>query len=121
MEASRVGRITRITPILHAEDAEESARWYGQLGFEVEFTHRFEPGLPRFDTLRSGDARIFLSEHGDAPRNGLVYLHVDDVDAVAASLGVNAEDMPWAMREVRVTDPAGNELRIGTGTSATRA
>jgi catechol 2,3-dioxygenase-like lactoylglutathione lyase family enzyme len=106
--------IARITPILHADDADASEKWYAQLGFEVEYTHQFEANLPRFDTLRCGDLRIFLSEHGDAPR-GVVYLHVDDVDAVAATLGVEAEDTPWGMREIRVTDPAGNELRIGGG------
>ena len=121
METTDLVRISRITPILHAEDAEASVRWYGQLGFDVEFTHRFEPELPRFDTLRAGDVRIFLSEHGDAPRSGLVYLHVDDVDRVAAVLGVEPKDMPWGMREVHVTDPAGNELRIGSGISGPAA
>ena len=110
---TQTASVTRITPILHADDAEASAAWYAQLGFSVEHTHQFEPGLPRFDTIRCGDLRIFLSEHRDAPRGGVVYLHVEDVDAVAASLGVEAEDTPWGMREVRVTDPARNELRIG--------
>jgi len=64
--------------------------------------------------LKCGDQRIFLSEHGEAARGSLVYLHVDDVDAVAATLGVEAQNMPWGMREIRVTDPAGNALRIGT-------
>ena len=112
---TRTAAITRITPILHADDAEASAEWYAKLGFEVEHTHQFEPGLPRFDTLRSGELRVFLSEHGDAPLGAVVYLHVDDVDAVASALGVEAEDMPWRMREVRVADPAGNELRVGSG------
>ena len=115
MSVTETASITRVTPILHADDADVSEQWYAQLGFEVEYTHQFEPGLPRFDTLRCGEVRLFLSEHGDAPRNGLIYLHVDDVDAVAGGLGVHAEDMPWGMREVHVTDPAGNRLRIGTG------
>ena len=116
MTTTRSASVTRITPILRADDADVSEEWYAKLGFEVEHTHQFEPGLPRFDTLRSGDLRLFLSEHRDAPRGGVVYLHVDDVDAVAATLGVQAEDTPWGMREVRVKDPAGNELRIGSGT-----
>ena len=115
MTTTSTASVTRITPILHADDADASEQWYAQLGFEVEHTHQFEPDLPRFDTLRCGDLRIFLSEHGEAPRNGVVYLHVDDVDAVAAKLGVDVEDTPWGMREIRVTDPAGNELRIGSG------
>ena len=115
MPPTHTASITRITPILHADDADASEQWYAQLGFEVEYRHQFEPGLPRFDTLRHGDLRIFLSEHGDAPRGGVVYLHMADVDAVAGMLGVDSEDTPWGMREIRVTDPAGNELRIGSG------
>ena len=115
MAATSTASITRITPIVHADDAETSGRWYAQFGFEVEHTHQFEPGFPRFDTLRCGDLRIFLSEHGDAARGAVVYLHVEDVDALAATLGVDAEDTPWGMREFRVTDPGGNELRIGSG------
>ncbi len=116
MTAAQAGSVTRITPILHADDAAASEEWYASLGFELEHTHQFEPGLPRFDTLRSGELRIFLSEHGDAPRGGVVYIHVADVDALAGRLGVEAADTPWGMREIRVTDPAGNELRIGSGT-----
>jgi catechol 2,3-dioxygenase-like lactoylglutathione lyase family enzyme len=115
MTTTQAASVTRITPILHADDADASEAWYAQLGFEVEHTHQFEPGLPRFDTLRSGDFRIFLSEHAEAPRGGVVYLHVEDVDTVAAALGVQVEDTPWGMRELRVADPAGNELRIGSG------
>lgn len=107
--------IQRVTPILRADDAAATARWYERLGFEVEWEHRFEPGFPLFVSIRTGEQRLFLSEHGgDAVRGTLVYLHVDDVDAVARALGVEAEDMPWGMREVGVTDPSGNRLRLGS-------
>lgn len=109
------GSLRRATPVLRADDVEISERWYAQLGFEVEFKHQFEPTLPRFDSIRNGEVRIYLSEHlGDAVPDGLVYIHVDDVDAVAGVLGAEAEDMPYGMREIRVTDPAGNRVRIGT-------
>ena len=36
-----------------------------------------------------------------------------DVDAVATEFGVPVEQAPWA-REVELTDPDGNRLRIGT-------
>jgi len=40
---------------------------------------------------------------------------VDDIDAMAARLGLLAEDMPWGMREVHLTDPDGNRIRVGAG------
>ena len=44
----------------------------------------------------------------------LVYLYVEDVDALADTLGVTEiDDMPWG-RDFEVADPDGNRLRIGT-------
>jgi hypothetical protein len=43
----------------------------------------------------------------------LLYLRVDDVDAIADEFGVEVETAPWA-REIELRDPDGNRLRIGT-------
>jgi len=103
------------TPFLRVADARASTDWYARLGFAFEFDHRFEPGLPLFVSVRRGQARLFLSEHtGDARPNTLVYLEVDDVDAIGAEFGVVPETAPWNMREVELVDPDGNRLRIGT-------
>lgn len=40
-----------------------------------------------------------------------MYVWVDDVDAVAVEFGVAAVEQPWA-REVELTDPDGNRLRV---------
>jgi len=102
-------------PFLRVRDAEASAGWYEKLGFEVEWTYRFEPGLPLFVSIRRGDARLFLSEHtGDATPDTLVYLYVEDADEFAAELGEGAEDTPYGMRELELADPDGNRLRIGS-------
>ena len=109
--------IERVTPILYARDAMASAEWYAKLGFEVSGLHRFDDDSPLWLTLQTGDLWLFLSEHdGDARPDGLVYLHFDDVDAAAAAVGVEAEDREWGMREAWATDPAGNRVRLGTGT-----
>jgi catechol 2,3-dioxygenase-like lactoylglutathione lyase family enzyme len=101
------------TAILYARDAVASADWYGKLGFEIEFTHRFHHHSPLFVGLVSGDARIMLSEHsGDAVPNGLLYVRVDDLDAAAAAMGVEAEDREWGIREAHAVDPGGNRVRI---------
>jgi len=106
-----------ICPILRVADAEAAATWYARIGFVEVHRHRFEPGFPLYVILRRGeDVWLHLSEHeGDAPPGSLVYLWVDDVDAIADELGVPVEDQPWA-REVEVTDPDGNRLRIGRPT-----
>jgi len=101
-------------PILHVSDAARAVEWYRRLGYAEEWTHRFEPGMPAFVSLaRDGAARLFLSEHrGDASPDTLVYLRVEDVDAVAKEFDAEIVDQPWA-REVHVQDPDGNRLRIG--------
>ena len=106
-----------ICPVLRVADGEASATWYARIGFGEVHRHRFEPGFPLYVILRRGeDVWLHLSEHeGDAPPGSLVYLWVDDVDAIADELGVPVEDQPWA-REVEVTDPDGNRLRIGRPT-----
>ena len=70
------------------------------------------PGV-RLDP-RDGAARIFLSEHlGDATPDSLVYLRVPDVDALAATLGVERRRAAVGA-QIYLTDPDGNRLRIGT-------
>jgi catechol 2,3-dioxygenase-like lactoylglutathione lyase family enzyme len=103
-----------LVPIFRVSDGDAAAEWYERLGFVVVGEHRFTPGLPRYLFLRRGDQHLHLSEHaGDAPPGTLVYLYVDDVDSVAAEFGVEIIEQPWA-REISLTDPDGNRLRVGT-------
>jgi hypothetical protein len=68
-----------------------------------------------FDGVRATMAAgISLGGTGDARPSTLVYLYVEDVDAVADKLGVTKiHDMPSG-REFEIADPDGNRLRIGT-------
>ena len=43
----------------------------------------------------------------------VVYLRVDDLDAIAEEFDAEIVAMPWA-RELCLEDPDGNRLRIGT-------
>lgn len=107
--------MTSVVPFLRVADAEAAAEWYARLGFSIEWRHRFAPGLPLFVAISNGGARIFLSEHrGDARPDTLLYLYVDDVDALAAGLGVDVVLAPYGVRETEVRDPDGNRIRIGT-------
>jgi catechol 2,3-dioxygenase-like lactoylglutathione lyase family enzyme len=104
----------KITPILHTGDAEASAAWYARLGFAKQWEHRFQPGFPLFVCVSRGPMQLYLSEHRDDARpDTLLYLHVGDVDAVAAEFNEAIEDAPWG-REVHLQDPDGNRLRVGS-------
>lgn len=107
-------------PVLRVANAEDALRWYERLGFEVEFQHRFGPGFPVYMGIRRGEARMHLSEHtGDARPGTLVYLWVDDIDAIALVLDAVVETKDWA-RELEVTDPDGNRLRVGQAQASGR-
>ena len=102
-----------LVPIFHVKDGLETAKWYARLGFQLEGQHQFAPGLPLYLFLRRGSIHLHLSEHsGDARSKSLVYFYVVDVDPIAVEFGVEIKDQPWA-REVALTDPDGNCLRIG--------
>jgi catechol 2,3-dioxygenase-like lactoylglutathione lyase family enzyme len=102
-------------PILRIENVGRAIRWYERLGFVKEWEHHFEPTFPAFVSVaRDAEARLFLSEHrGDARPDTLIYLRVPDVDVVAKEFGVEILEQPWG-REVHLTDPDGNRLRVGT-------
>jgi catechol 2,3-dioxygenase-like lactoylglutathione lyase family enzyme len=103
-----------LVPIFRVEDGRAAAAWYERLGFEVVGEHRFTPDLPLYLFLRRGEVHLHLSEHtGDAPTGSVAYFYVDDVDRVAEEFGVPVRRQPWG-REVELTDPDGNRIRVGT-------
>lgn len=103
---------TDVVPVLRVADAAVAAQWYTRLGFEIEFEHRFEPHLPAYVGIRREGAQIHLSEHeGDAVPGTLVYIWVDAIGSVAAEFDVMIDDVPWG-REIHLTDPDGNRLRV---------
>lgn len=112
-----------IVPTLRIRDYEAAKKFYLEgLGFQLDFEHRFEPGLPVFVQVSRDGMRMYLTQHaGDCDVPGLVYLYVPNVDTWQAELlgrGVVADDppqdQPWGNRELQLTDPDGNRLRICT-------
>lgn len=102
-----------LVPIFYVKDGYETAKWYARLDFVIEGEHRFESDLPLYLFLRRGANALHLSEHkSDARPNTLVYFYVDDIDEIAAEFNAEITVQPWA-REVQLTDPDGNRLRIG--------
>ena len=105
-----------VIPILRVSDAARSVEWYARLGFALEWEHRFGDGFPAFVSVARGHARIYLSEHeGDASPDTLVYLRHGGLDALATGFGAEIVDLPWG-RELHLTDPDGNRLRVSDPT-----
>ena len=108
---------TLVCPVLSVADASASVEWYARLGFETIFEHRFGDGMPAYVGIRRDDAVVHLSEHvGDAPGPSLLYVWVDAVDPFAEMFGVVPDEMPWA-RDIEVSDPDGNRIRLAEATA----
>lgn len=110
----------KITPVLRSFDEAKAREFYLDfLGFRLDWTHRFEPGLPLYMQVSLGDCTLHLSEHhGDACPGAAVRIETDELDAFHARLTAakyryarpGIEHTPWGSREVRVADPFGNRL-----------
>ena len=110
-------------PVLHVASSEVAEEFYCQkLGFERRFAYRIDETKsdPCYMGLCRDDAWIHVSSFsGDAVPGGVVYLIVDDVDQLHASLvaqGVATDleptDQTWGNRETYVKDPDGNSIRF---------
>ncbi|MBW7924563.1 MAG: VOC family protein [Burkholderiaceae bacterium] len=113
--------LLRSVPVLQISNVERSCEFYcGKLGFKKNWQHQFEPGLPRFVSISRGAVTLFLTEHPESASGALVYLYVEDVDALARELQSHGAiidqgptSQPWGMREIQLHDPDGNRLRLG--------
>jgi Glyoxalase/Bleomycin resistance protein/Dioxygenase superfamily len=110
-----------VTPTLPVRDMSEATRFCEAAGFDVEqygddfaFVHLDDQSVFDLDCIDGLDP---------ATNHAGCYIITDDVDdwherLAAAELQVSAiEDMPWGMHEFTLTDPSGNNIRIGRNTS----
>jgi catechol 2,3-dioxygenase-like lactoylglutathione lyase family enzyme len=113
----------RVMPTLRMTDYARSRRFYVEdLGFQVDWEHRFEPGFPVFVQVSRDGLAFFLTEHtGDCPVGGLVHLYVPDVDVWFEEFrrkGVRVQEPPneslQGLRSMTILDPDGNKLHICT-------
>ena len=117
---SRAG-VPDSTPILPVRDMDEALTFYEQAGFDAEV---YEGGGHAF--IHREDESVFDLGHVerlDPSTNAAgCYLIVPDVEdwhsqLVGAGLPVTpVEDQPWGMTEFTLTDPSGNNVRIGRST-----
>lgn len=103
-----------VVPVLRVADAARAVAWYARLGFDKQWRHQFEPGFPWFVSVARGRVRLFLSEHRGANPNALIHLCVTHVDEIAAEFHETVDEEGLAGRQVNLTDPDGNRLRIAT-------
>jgi uncharacterized glyoxalase superfamily protein PhnB len=106
-----------VTPTLPVSDMDEANRFYEAAGFDIE---RYDDG---FAFVRFGDQSVFdldLAAGMDSATNRAgCYIITADADAwhhrfSSAGLRVTPiEDMPWGMHEFTLTDPSGNNVRVG--------
>jgi catechol 2,3-dioxygenase-like lactoylglutathione lyase family enzyme len=116
----------RVVPALRSTNYARSKSFYvDQLGFQVEWEHRFAPGFPVFMSLARDGMQIYLSEHsGDCQVGGLVHFVIEDVNAWQREFtarGVRLTEEPnsdLGFLNMTVTDPDGNQLRFMEPASA---
>ena len=110
-------------PVLHVSDSVAAEQYYcARLGFRRHFAYRPDPAKP--DPCYTGLSRDGVWLHvssfsGDGVGGGVVYLLVEDVDALYAELvarGVRIDleptDQTWGNREMYVKDADGNCMRF---------
>ena len=85
--------VQQAVPFFWVSNIEASLHFYVDgLGFNVDWEHRFEPGLPVFAQLTRDGLSLFLTEHaGDCQVGGAAYFVVDDVDAGGKRLACRKE------------------------------
>ncbi|MFG1357804.1 bleomycin resistance protein [Xanthobacter pseudotagetidis] len=115
-----MARITQICPTFEVADPSAAATWYrDKLGFAVKWSMADYAIVGRDD-----DVEIhFWPRPATRPadHSSSVYVRLDDIDALHATMTGAAEggrispvqDRDWGMREFYVWDPDGNLLRFG--------
>ncbi len=108
-------------PVLRVLDGRVAREFYEQLGFAVQWEHRFEPDLPLYQRLGRDQVELDLSEHfGDGVPGTVVWVPVRDVRALHSELRPRLwtqqrpgleEDAPGGPT-FTVGDPYGNQLRF---------
>jgi len=108
------------SPTLPVVDMDEAVRFCEAAGLEV---NRYDDGFAfvQLDDQSVFDLDLIPDMSPAANHAGCYIITADVVDwharLVAAGLQVTAiEDQPWGMREFTLTDPSGNNIRIGTNT-----
>lgn len=110
--------LSSATPILPSRSLPKTLDFYKRLGFHLVGRTSDEYAIVRRDEC---EIHFYAQPDLDPKLNRAgCYLMVNDVDALGAELTSHkvellhdAEDKPWRMRELKLSDPDGNVLRFG--------
>ncbi|MFC5740547.1 glyoxalase superfamily protein [Dyella tabacisoli] len=113
-----------VTPILRMFDVDKTKDFYvGFLGFNVDWEHRFEEGLPLYMQVSKDGCVLHLSEHhGDGSPGSAIRIATTDIDEFHQRLLASGYrysrpgvmDTAWKTREMTIHDPASNRLTFST-------
>ncbi len=117
----------RAFPVIFAEQAAVTARFYESLGFERHLQLPVE-GEPGYIGLRRGSHELAVvsadwpqQNYGRTVGEGVrfeMFIYVESVDALVEQLRSEtavlreAQDMPWGERVAYVADPDGNPVAL---------
>ena len=111
--------IEKTIPILNVADMATSRAFYEQtLGFSTDW--EAEVDTDKMAGISRDGCAIYLCQGTQGARGSWIWLGVESADffdhvvASGATIVQEATNYPWAY-ELRVQDPDGNVIRIGTG------
>src|SRR3954463_9859419 len=93
------GMLRAATPMIHVADVRATAAWYASIGFAVVETYGDGAEGLSFAILSAGATRVMFNQGGRASverrREVDLYVDVEDVDALFASLKERVEVVEW--------------------------
>jgi uncharacterized glyoxalase superfamily protein PhnB len=117
----------KTTPILRIFDEVKAREFYVDfLGFQVDWEHRFEEGLPLYMQISKDGCIIHLSEHhGDCSPGAAMRIETSELEVFQDRLLAKGykyarpgiEEMPWGSKDMSVSDPFGNKLTFTSAIS----
>lgn len=114
-------QLEKAIPILRMFDEHKAREFYLDfLGFQVEFEHRFEPGMPLYLGINRSGLQLHLSEHhGDASPGATVFVPMHNIEQLRDELLAKqySYGRPEIMKQdwgqiLQVYDPFGNRIRF---------
>ena len=110
----------KTTPILRIFDEAKAKEFYVDfLGFNIDWEHRFEDGLPLYMQVSKDNCILHLSEHhGDCCPGSAMRIETKEIEdyqkELIAKQYKNSRpgilDTPWGSKDMSISDPFGNKL-----------
>jgi hypothetical protein len=111
--------ITTVVPVVPVTKLDVIFEALKPVGFIEQWVHDPGQGL-KYGSLIEPESGLELhasESRGDGHGPVVVYFYVNDIDALAARVGVQAEDQTWGTREFWLRDADGNTFRFGQNLS----